>query len=188
VSVVDEEINGVNRPIAERIILPSMIPPTALRTVEITVRVRFTDSRFLPRDTAWPQMTIGTELSPSANNREIRTLRCAAATRRLRLFGGLGPADSNTLARRRQPHRMRHERVLALRKLAIIHAMPPLRLQRPAPMEAVHAAAPVIEHQFYGLAAGGFDLDHFLHGFLKLYGHVESRAEIKLNKANNECQ
>jgi hypothetical protein len=94
-------------------------------------------------------MTIGTELSPSANHREIRTLRCAAGDAAF-AFGGLGPADSNTLARRRQPYRMRHERVLALRNLAVVHTVPPLRLQRPAPMEAVHAAAPVIEHQFHG--------------------------------------
>src|ERR1700693_430320 len=62
-----------------------------------------------------------------------------------------------------QLHRMRHERFLALRELATIHAMPSFRLQRPAPMEPVHTAAPVVEHHLHGLAVGRLELDNFLH-------------------------
>jgi len=54
-------------------------------------------------------------------------------------------------------------------------------------MEPVHAAAPVIEHHFHGLAAGRFELDRFLHGSLN-YMQLESRAEIKLSKLNKDCQ
>jgi hypothetical protein len=50
-------------------------------------------------------------------------------------------------------------------------------------MEHVRAAAPVIEDHFDGLADGRFELDHFLHGFLKLYGDSEVTPNLSKTKA-----
>jgi hypothetical protein len=49
-------------------------------------------------------------------------------------------------------------------------------------MEHVRAAAPVIEDHFDGLADGRFELDHFLHGFLKLYGDSEVTPNLSKTK------